>query len=114
MSETVTSTDMPETAALAAPDPSPANAAEGIAQSADQEPAAASDDAPVPQTAPPSGPSRPKHGPKHGPTGTGAGAGAGTGAGRSDAPHNGIGAQDSTAINANLAGLAAGTVRLVG
>ena len=39
---------------------------------------------------------------------------AGTGAGRSDAPHSGIGAQDSGAINANLAGLAAGTVQLVG
>lgn len=38
----------------------------------------------------------------------------GTGAGRSDAPHSGIGAQDSAAINANLAGLAAGTVQLVG
>lgn len=38
---------------------------------------------------------------------------AGTGAGRSDAPHSGIGAQDSVAINANLAGLAAGTVQLV-
>lgn len=38
---------------------------------------------------------------------------AGTGAGRSDAPHSGIGAHDSAAINANLAGLAAGTVQLV-
>ncbi|MGC6454632.1 MAG: hypothetical protein ACON31_12080 [Candidatus Puniceispirillaceae bacterium] len=41
-------------------------------------------------------------------------AGAGTGAGRSDAPQTAIGAQDSAAINANLAGLAAGTVRLDG
>lgn len=40
--------------------------------------------------------------------------GIGTGSGRSDAPHSGIGAQDSAGINANLAGLAAGTVRLVG
>jgi hypothetical protein len=36
----------------------------------------------------------------------------GTGAGQSDAPRIMIGAQESTAINANLAGLAAGTVRL--
>lgn len=45
-------------------------------------------------------------------TGTGTGTGAGTGAGRSDAPRTVIGAQESSAINANLAGLAAGTVRL--
>ena len=36
----------------------------------------------------------------------------GTGAGQSDAPRIVIGAQESSAINANLAGLAAGTVRL--
>lgn len=36
----------------------------------------------------------------------------GTGAGASDAPRTVIGAQESSAINANLAGLAAGTVRL--
>lgn len=41
-----------------------------------------------------------------------AGTGTGTGAGRSDAPRTVIGAQESSAINANLAGLAAGTVRL--
>ena len=40
-------------------------------------------------------------------------AGRGTGAGQSDAPQTGIGAQDSLAINANLSGLAAGTIRLV-
>ena len=36
----------------------------------------------------------------------------GTGAGGSDAPRTLIGAQDSAAINASLAALAAGTVRL--
>ena len=36
----------------------------------------------------------------------------GTGAGASDAPRTLIGAQDSAAINASLAALAAGTVRL--
>ena len=36
----------------------------------------------------------------------------GTGAGQSDAPRIVIGAQESSAINANLAGRAAGTVRL--
>ena len=36
----------------------------------------------------------------------------GTGAGQSDAPRVVIGAQESNVINANLAGLAAGTVRL--
>lgn len=46
------------------------------------------------------------------PAGTGTGTGTGTGAGRSDAPRTVIGAQESSAINANLAGLAAGTVRL--
>jgi hypothetical protein len=44
--------------------------------------------------------------------GTGTGTGTGTGAGRSEAPRTVIGAQESAAINANLAGLAAGTVRL--
>ena len=39
-------------------------------------------------------------------------AASGTGAGQSDAPRVVIGAQESSAINANLAGLAAGTVRL--
>ena len=37
---------------------------------------------------------------------------AGTGAGQSEAPRTVIGAQDSSTINANLAGLAAGTVTL--
>ena len=41
-------------------------------------------------------------------------AGTGTGAGSSLAPQTGIGAHDSSAINANLSGLAAGTIRLVG
>lgn len=36
----------------------------------------------------------------------------GTGAGQSEAPRSVIGAQDSSTINANLAGLAAGTVTL--
>jgi hypothetical protein len=47
-----------------------------------------------------------------GPDPAGTGTGTGTGAGRSDAPRTVIGAQESSAINANLAGLAAGTVRL--
>ena len=40
--------------------------------------------------------------------------GSGTGAGQAETAQTGIDAQDSVAINANLAGLAAGTIRLVG
>lgn len=54
---------------------------------------------------------RPAETPESGPPESGPSE-SGTGAGQSDAPRIMIGAQESTAINANLAGLAAGTVRL--
>jgi hypothetical protein len=54
---------------------------------------------------------RPAETPESGPPESGSPE-SGTGAGQSDAPRIMIGAQESTAINANLAGLAAGTVRL--
>lgn len=97
-----------------APAPEPAPAPE-------QEPAVTAQDSHTPASesasGPASGPASPEgmtaSGDPQPPDPAGASMGAsGTGAGQSDAPRIVIGAQESNVINANLAGLAAGTVRL--
>lgn len=91
------------TADAPAPDQNPAP---------DKQPAVTGQDDHLPESGSKSGPAPdPASDPASDPAGGSIGA-SGTGAGQSDAPRIVIGAQESSAINANLAGLAAGTVRL--
>lgn len=113
------STITPETNAVAAPSdaaqPAPATSdAPDDKAGTEQLPAASgAGHTPEPRPAEPYSAGPQLAGPQlAGPDPAGTGTGTGTGAGRFDAPRTVIGAQESSAINANLAGLAAGTVRL--